>query len=128
MKIGASFAVALALVLSACSSKGPTPTITQSGDLGMTVQYVPDPPAPGIETITIGVHDAANRPVEGAKVELYTTVGAMNMNGKSVAASPKGNGLYSAAVEVGAAARWLFTITAKAGSQTGIAHIAVDVR
>lgn len=128
VKVAVALAAVLALVPGACSSKAPAPTIAQSGALGVTVQYVPDPPAPGVETITVGVHDSAGKPVDGAHVEVYTAMGAMNMNGKSVVARPNGNGLYAAVIEFGTATRWLFSITAKAGGRMGTAHVAVDLK
>jgi len=129
MRAGVALAACLAIFSAACSAPDKAkPTITSSGELGLSVSFLPDPPAPGIETLTIGVHDLANKPVEGADVEVSTTTGGMSMNAMSVVARSQGNGLYTAAVELGATTRWLFDVSAKAGGRAGLAHVAVDVR
>jgi len=127
-------AIALAVALTACSSKDTSSSSTtttaaqQAGDFTISTQFSPDPPKQGPETITIGIKDASGNAVKGAAVTIATTMPSMSMSGPTLTASDNGDGTYSAQTNLNYATGWTFDIRAKAGSKTGRISVKMDVK
>lgn len=96
--------------------------------LNMAVSFSPNPPRQGTETVTVRLTDGAHKPVNAAHVSVATSMPTMSMTGPTVLAASKGNGRYVAAIKIGFATRWAFTVTAKSKGKTATHTITQDVK
>jgi YtkA-like len=124
MKRAFIFVVALALTGLAT----PVALAATPGPPSMTVQFSPNPPKTGAETITVHLSDIHHRPVNGATVSIATSMPAMSMSGPTVRAISKGNGTYVAALKLNFATRWSFAAIAQAGGRTARRVVQQDVK
>ena len=95
--------------------------------LNMTVNFSPNPPRQGTESVTIGLTDGVHKPVSGAHVTIATNMPSMSMSGPTVIAASKGNGHYAASLKIAFATRWVFTIVAKSNGKTVTRTITQDI-
>jgi len=101
----------------AVSGTSMTPSFAAAPPLMIAVQFAPNPPKRGPETITVRLQDAQSRPVNGAIVRISTAMPAMSMTGPTGRAVSRGNGTYVTAMNLTFTTRWYFTITAQFGGK-----------
>jgi len=127
-------ALGFALALAACTSKtdttssSSTSSTTQSNGYSIAMQFAPDPPKQGPETITLTVKDAGGNPVKGASVKIVTKMPAMSMDGPTLTASDNGDGSYAAQTNLNYGTQWTFDVTVSANGKTGKTHLTQDVK
>jgi len=96
--------------------------------LTVAVQFAPNPPKRGPETITVRLKDSRSQPVNGATVTISTAMPAMSMTGPTVRAVPRGNGIYVTSMNLKFTTRWYFTVTAQAGGKRVKSVVQRDIR
>ncbi len=99
------------LLVAACSSvPASTPTATPSAAIKIELDANPDPPQIGSVDLIVILTDAANQPIDNAKVSLiisHKDMANMDMFGLS---SSMGNGRYTLASDFRMAGNWLVTV------------------
>lgn len=96
--------------------------------LTMNVTFTPNPPKQGTETITVQLSDGSHKAVNGANVNIATSMPSMSMTGPFVKAVAQGNGRYVASVKLAFATRWAFSVSAQSNGKTVKRTIAQDVK
>ncbi len=124
-------ALAAALSLAACAGKSSSDANASasgdSGALAVTAAFVPDPPAQGLETITVTVKDASGAPVRGAHVRIATNMPAMSMKGPELTARDNGDGTYTTSAKLNYKTKWSFAIVTDANGQHATTTVDKDV-
>ena len=110
--------IILASVLVALGMAGAPVTTPAAQPLNMTVTFSPNPPRQGTETLNVMLTDGAHKPVNGAHVDIATSMPTMSMGGPTIKATPARPGVYVAKVNLNFATQWKFDVSAKFGAQS----------
>jgi len=125
---------ALIATLAACSSKSDTSSSTTTtsaqtaGGFSIAMQFSPDPPKQGPQTITVAVKDANGNPVRGATVKIGSKMPTMSMTGPNLTATDNGDGTYAAQTNLNYATQWVFDVAVSAAGKSGTVHVTQEVK
>lgn len=111
-----------AILVAGCAGK------TMQNALSVALSFAPNPPAKGLDTLTVNVRDASGNPVTGARVRIKTTMPSMSMSGPAFTLADNGAGTYSVRGNLLYATTWVFDVTATNNGATGNAHVTQVVK
>ncbi|MDQ2680388.1 MAG: FixH family protein [Candidatus Eremiobacteraeota bacterium] len=102
-------------------------TVVQNG-LTVGAVFNPNPPAKGIDTLTVTVKDAAGSVVKGAVVKITSSMPSMSMGGPNMIASDNGDGTYTARLSLQYATDWTFAATVNSKGKTARLSLTESVK